>query len=377
MPRRRPAPAGPSLTLGRAALAKALSAVAGVAAAGDDAPILGQLRAQAQGDALTLIGTDLDVEATLVLPGITVETPGTFTMPAALAELVKRLPEDTVSLEHADGRLTVRSGGHRSLWPTLPPEDFPAWAQPAWDAVFEIGAQALLSLLNRVRYAISAEEERYYLNGICLHPDGGVLKAAATDGHRIAVAEVPLPVAADAAAMPRIILPRKTVSVLRAWLHEAGEATVEVSVAATGIRVDCDDRVLRSRLIDGTFPDYHAIVPAPGAANAFTAPVGTLAKALARIAAATGAKSSAVGHEIRDGRLRLSAACERAEIEETLDADGRGAGALGFNAKYLGQALEQIAAGTAQVEFADPAAPARITDPDDPSTVHVLMPMRM
>ncbi|MCE3543708.1 DNA polymerase III subunit beta, partial [Escherichia coli] len=112
------------------------------------------------------------------------------------------------------------------------------------------------------RFAISTEETRYYLNGIFLHvaDDGSepVLKAAATDGHRLARVTLPRP--EGAAGMPDVIVPRKCVAELRKLLDEV-DGSVGVSLSGTKIRFDLGNAILTSKLIDGTFPDYSRVIP--------------------------------------------------------------------------------------------------------------------
>ena len=130
---------------------------------------------------------------------------------------------------------------------------------------FELPARTLAELIDRTRFAISTEETRYYLNGIFLHvsdEDQPVLKAAATDGHRLARYTLPQP--DGAAGMPDVIVPRKAVAELRKLLEESLDGNVEIDLSASKVRFTLGGEggvVLTSKLIDGTFPDYSRVIP--------------------------------------------------------------------------------------------------------------------
>ena len=123
---------------------------------------------------------------------------------------------------------------------------------------FELPAATLRQIIDKTRFAISSEETRYYLMGIFLHVADDVLKAAATDGHRLARVTVPRPDGAE--GMPDVIIPKKCVGELRKLLDEV-EGTVEVSLSPTKVRFGLGSAVLTSKLIDGTFPDYNRVIP--------------------------------------------------------------------------------------------------------------------
>ena len=191
---------------------------------------------------------------------------GACTAPAAtLYDIVRKLSDGAeVELDHSGGeaQLVLRSGKHSSKLVVLPTEDFPAMTTGKLPHRFEVPAKDLLGVIDRSKFAISTEETRYYLNGIYLHSavcDGSkVLRAVATDGHRLARIDIPLPDGAD--GMPGVIVPRKTVQELRKLLEkQAGNVTV--SLSDTRIQFQIDFVLLTSKLIDGTFPEYERVIP--------------------------------------------------------------------------------------------------------------------
>ena len=192
---------------------------------------------------------------------------GACTAPAAtLYEIVRKLPEGAeVELDHpgGDAQLSLRAGRYDTKLTVLPVEDFPSMTAGSLPHKFSLTALTLRALIDRTKFAISTEETRYYLNGIYLHhadSDGTpVLRAVATDGHRLARVEEPLP--EGAASMPGVIIPRKTVNELRKLLDEV-TGNVEVALSDTRIQFHADQMLLTSKLIDGTFPEYERVIRA-------------------------------------------------------------------------------------------------------------------
>ena len=167
-----------------------------------------------------------------------------------------------MQLHAADGRMAVNAGRARFSLATLPRDDFPMIAEGDLPTSFEIPAASLIQIIDKTRFAISTEETRYYLNGIFLHVSEDpepVLKAAATDGHRLARVTLPRPAGAE--GMPDIIVPRKCVAEVRKLLDESGGNVIQVDLSASKIRFTFDSAILTSKLIDGTFPDYSRVIP--------------------------------------------------------------------------------------------------------------------
>ena len=247
-------------TIERAALLKSLGHVQSVVERRNTIPILSNVLLEAKEDgALRLMATDLDLQI-VEEANAAVDQPGTITVSAhTLFEIVRKLPEGSqVSLSAAEGRLHIVAGRYKSNLPTLPRDDFPIIAEGELPTSFELPASKLRAIIDKTRFAISTEETRYYLNGIFIHVADDVMKAAATDGHRLARVTLARPEGAQ--GMPDIIIPRKCVAELRKLLDEV-EGSVEVSLSSTKIRFTLGHAVLTSKLIDGTFPDYNRVIP--------------------------------------------------------------------------------------------------------------------
>ena len=240
-------------------------------------------------------------------------------------------------------------------------------------------AADLKRLIEKTRFAISTEETRYYLNGIYLHAAEShgkpVLRAVATDGHRLAQVELPLP--AGAKDMPGVIVPRKTVAEL-AKLAEDGDGDVRIELSPSKIRVTTARVVLTSKLIDGTFPDYERVIP-QGNDKTMEVDNHAFAEAVDRVSTLSSDKGRAVKLSITDGKLTLSvnnpdsgSASEELPVEYGFDPLE-----IGFNARYLLDISGQLEGGTAEFQLADPGSPTMIRDGKDVSALYVLMPMRV
>jgi DNA polymerase III subunit beta len=237
----------------------------------------------------------------------------------------------------------------------------------------------LMRLIDKTRFAISTEETRYYLNGLYLHTvsEGGEtkLRAVATDGHRLALAEMPAP--EGAAGAPGVIVPRKTVQEARRLLEDAGES-VQMQVSAAKVRFEFGRAALTSKVIDGSFPDYMRVIPRDNQ-KVVLIDNALFADAVDRVATISAEKSRSVKLAIEPGRLVLTVRnMEAGQAVEELEIDYDGdAFEIGFNARYLLDVTGQIQGETAEFRFADPASPTLVLDPVDPGVRYVLMPLRV
>ena len=275
--------------------------------------------------------------------------------------------------------MTLRSGRSKFTLQALPVDDYPVMSGGELPYSFSLSADDLKGLIDRTRFAISSEETRYYLNGIYLHAatSGGVpvLRAVATDGHRLARVEVPLP--EGAVGMTGVIVPRKTVSELRKLIEEASQ-DVTVSLSESKIRFAFDNAVLTSKLIDGTFPDYERVIP-EGNDKVLEVDCKAFSQAVDRVSAISTEKSRAIKLAVDKGGLTLSASSpENGSAVEELEASYESAPMeIGFNSRYLMDILAQIEGDAARFAMADAASPTVVREVADSSAVYVLMPMRV
>lgn len=372
------------LAIERAALLKSLSHVQSVVERRTTIPILSNVKLEAADGGLSLSATDMDL-AVVEATEAEVTQPGASTAAAhTLYDVVRKLPEGSrIEIERAESgaELTLRAGRSTFNLPCLPAADFPSMTDEGLDHGFGLEVGALRRLIDKTRFAISTEETRYYLNGIYLHAveqDGtGMLRSVATDGHRLARAESALP--EGASGMPPVIVPRKTVTEVRKLIDDLGESdALQIALSPARIRFTVGPAVLRSRLIDGTFPDYERVIPS-GNDKVLLAPTKALAEAVDRVATISTEKSRAVKLALETDRLVVSAVSPDAgRAVEELDVSYAGEPLeIGFNARYILDMSAQIESDDIEFVIADAGSPTLVRDPKDVSTLYVLMPMRV
>jgi DNA polymerase-3 subunit beta len=366
-------------TIERAILLKALGHIQSVVERRNTIPILSNVLIEASEGGLRLMATDLDLQVVETIEA-QVETPGATTVAAhTLFDIARKMAEGSqVQLTAVDGKMGVVAGRARFSLQTLPREDFPVIAEGELPTRFELPAETLKQIIDKTRFAISTEETRYYLNGIFLHVSDDttpVLKAAATDGHRLARVTVPRPDGAE--GMPDVIIPRKCVGELRKLLDEV-DGSVEVSLSPTKIRFGLGTAILTSKLIDGTFPDYSRVIPTANDKLLKIDP-RSFEEGVDRVATIASEKTRAVKMSLDRDKITLSVTSpENGTAAEEVPGDYASSSFdIGFNARYLLDILGQIDGDTVEVHLADAAAPTLIRENDKAPALYVLMPMRV
>jgi DNA polymerase-3 subunit beta len=364
-------------TIERATLLKSLGHVQSVVERRNTIPILSNVLIEARDDnSIRLMATDLDLQVDESVPA-NVDQAGATTVAAhTLFDIVRKLPEGSqVDLDVAEGKMHLSAGRSRFHLSTLPRDDFPVISEGELPTKFELPAATLRQIIDKTRFAISSEETRYYLMGIFLHVADDQLKAAATDGHRLARVVLPKPDGAD--GMPDVIIPRKCVAELRKLLEEV-EGTVEISLSPTKIRFGLGSAVLTSKLIDGTFPDYNRVIPTANDKLLKLDPK-TFASGVDRVSTIASEKTRAVKMSVDRDKVTLSVTSpESGTATEELPADyGSDTLEIGFNARYLLDILGEIEGDTVEVHLADAAAPTLLRENDKSNALYVLMPMRV
>ena len=369
-------------TIERATLLRCLSHVQSVVERRNTIPILSNVLIEAASDGtVRVMATDLDLQVIETMAAVAVDGPGAITVSAHLLfDIARKLPDGSqVSLETADNRMTVKAGRSRFSLPTLPRDDFPVIVEGDLPTSFELPAAMLAQLIDRTKFAISTEETRYYLNGIFIHVSDEELKAAATDGHRLARFTLAKPDGAD--GMPDVIVPRKCVTELRKLLEEALDTNVEIDLSASKIRFTLGGEngvVLTSKLIDGTFPDYTRVIPT-GNDKLLRLDPRSFYEGVDRVATIATEKTRAVKMALEGDRVTLSVTSpDNGTAAEEVPADYKSDGfEIGFNANYLKDILGQIEGDTVELHLADAGAPTLIRQNDQSPALYVLMPMRV
>ncbi|MFM9889978.1 MAG: DNA polymerase III subunit beta [Rickettsiales bacterium] len=370
------------LVIERAVLLKALAPIQSVVERRGTIPILANVRLDAGKDGLSITATDMDIAVVEKIPA-SVSDAGATTVPAHMFyEIIRKLPDGSniqLTLGDKGAKMTISAGQSKFALAVLPVDDFPVMAEGDLAHTFSITPSECKALLEKTRFAISTEETRYYLNGVYLHAakssGAAVLRAVATDGHRLARMEVGLPEGAE--NIPGVIIPRKTINELYKLIEEGAEK-VEISMSESKIKFSVGNAVLVSKLIDGTFPDYERVIPT-GNDKVMEVSGQEFARAVDRVSVITSEKSRGIKLALAGSKITLSAnSAEQGTASEELSVSyGADAVEIGFNSRYLLDMMAQVEGETAQFVFADSASPTIVRDPADVGALYVIMPMRV
>lgn len=370
------------VTIERSNLLKTLGHVHRVVERRNTIPILSNVLIRGEGSELQLKATDLDLEIFEKSPAM-VEQAGSTTVPAhMLYDIVRKLPEGAEVMLATDPEssvLKITAGRSRFTLQMLPESDFPDITAGNFTHRFKITAPQLRGLIEHTQFAISTEETRYYLNGIYLHAveEAGklMLRAVATDGHRLARAQIEAPAGCE--GMPGVIIPRKAVGEIQK-LVEDPESTVAIELSETKIRMTVGAVILTSKLIDGTFPDYNRVIPT-GNDRELVMDRQSFASAVDRVSTISSERGRAVKLQLSEGNLVLTvnnpdsgSATEELPVGYSSDPLE-----IGFNSRYLLDITSQLSGSETVFMLADPGSPTLIRDSAESGAIYVLMPMRV
>ncbi|QMV12811.1 DNA polymerase III subunit beta [Vibrio spartinae] len=363
-------------TIERSHLIKPLQQVSGTVGGRTTLPILGNLLLAVEGDTLMLTATDLEVELVgkIVLEG-DVE-PGRVTVPARkLLDICRGLPDDAMIAVLLDGdRLQIRSGRSRFSLATLPAKDFPNIEDWQSELSLTLSQADLRGLIEKTQFSMANQDVRYYLNGMLFDIEETTLRSVATDGHRMAVAQVALP---EPLAAQQIIVPRKGVLEL-VKLLDMPEQPVIVQIGSANVRIEVNQFIFTSKLIDGRFPDYRRVLP-QSTNKVLVAACDILRHAFSRAAILSNEKFRGVRLNIDGGDMRITANNpEQEEAEELLDVHFEGEPIeIGFNVSYVLDVLNTLKCDNVRMSMSDSNASALIENVEDDSAMYVVMPIRL
>jgi DNA polymerase III subunit beta len=363
-------------TLQREAFLKPLAQVVNVVERRQTLPVLANFLVQVNKGQLSLTGTDLEVE---MVSRIAVEDAqdGETTIPARkLFEIIRALPDGSrITVSQSGDKITVQAGRSRFTLATLPANDFPSVDEVEATERVAIGEATLKELIERTAFAMAQQDVRYYLNGLLFDLRGDALRTVATDGHRLALCETELEKASG--AKRQIIVPRKGVTELQRLL-ESGEREIELEVGRSHVRVKRDDVTFTSKLIDGRFPDYEAVIPI-GADREVKVDREALRASLQRAAILSNEKYRGIRVEVSPGNLKISAHNpEQEEAQEEIEADTTVSDlAIGFNVNYLLDALSALRDEHVVIQLRDSNSSALVREASSEKSRHVVMPLRL
>jgi len=359
----------------REAILASLQSVIGVIERRQTMPVLANVLLSAANGRLTVTATDLEVE--LVAVGdVELQEPGDITVPGRkFADIIRALPEKASVAFSSDGdRATVRSTKSRFALATLPAADFPSIEDINAQQTVRISQTDLRNLIERTQFSMAQQDVRYYLNGLLLEMDGRVIRAVATDGHRLAMAQIET--SREGGTAIQVIIPRKAIVELQRL--SAGTGDVEIAIGGNHVRIQFGNIRFTSKLIDGRFPDYGRVIPEnPG--KLVHLERETLRAALNRAAILSNEKFRGIRVILKPGLLVLQAHNpEQEEAEEELELKYTGEEMeIGFNVTYLLDALGAIETTTVELGFTDANSSCLLNAPGAVDSKYVVMPMRL
>jgi DNA polymerase-3 subunit beta len=359
------------------ALLKPLQAVAGVVERKHTLPILSNVLVEVVGGRAAFIATDLELQISTWAEEQGAADAALTVSARKLLDICRSLPDvEPIAFDLTGEQLKVQSGRSRFSLQTLPARDFPKLQIPEGQGLsFSLPQGKVKQLLSRVQYAMAVQDIRYYLNGMLFSVQGKRLTVAATDGHRLAVDGVDLE--EEITQGVDVILPRKTVLELGKLLGE-GDDPVHIQVNQSQVVFRRPDFELRSKVVDGKFPDWQRVIPVGHDKN-FVMQRQRLSQSLTRAAILTNDKYRGVRIALTAGSLRIACSNnEQEEAQEELDIDYTGEPLdIGFNVQYLQDVLNNLTAEAVQCSFGDPTSSLLITVPGEDNFRYVVMPMRI
>ena len=366
-------------------LLKALSHIQGIVEVRHTLPILSNIILKAKDNELTLSSTNLDIYCADKIKA-EVSIAGEISVSAVtFFEIVKRLPsgsEVVMTMEDGENEIILKCGRSKFNLSTLKTDDFPIISDNDLSTNFVLSADELIRIIDKTKFAVSNEETRYYLNGIFLHRADRnsiqFLRAVATDGHRLAQYDIPLPQGAE--EITGIIIPKKTIFELRKVLDDAN-GDVSISLNENKIKFTFNDLKIISKVIDGTFPDYTKVIPQNNNKN-FKTNNNELKNAIDRVSAVAAneeSKSKAIKLSLEDNKLNLSVESQsKGSANEIIDISYDGDKVdIGFNSKYIIDICNEVDGEEVDISLLDSVSPAIILDKTDENLFFVLMPMRI
>lgn len=364
-------------TIQREALLKPLQLVAGVVERRQTLPVLSNVLLVVQDQQLSLTGTDLEVE---LVGRVTLEDasePGEITVPARkLMDICKSLqPDALIDIRLDDQKVIIKSGRSRFTLSTLPAADFPAVEEGPGSMSFSVNQGKMRRMIERSSFAMAQQDVRYYLNGMLIEVSSGMLRAVATDGHRLAMCSVEAGI--DQPDRHQVIVPRKGILELARLLTEQDE-DVSVVLGQHHIRATTGEFTFTSKLVDGKFPDYERVLPR-GGDKVIIGDRQTLREAFSRTAILSNEKYRGIRLQLENGLLKIQANNpEQEEAEEEVVVDYNGSPLeIGFNVSYLLDVLGVMSAEQVRIILSDANSSALIQESDNDDSSYVVMPMRL
>ena len=364
----------------RESLLKPLLIVRGVVEQRQTHPVLSNLLVKARDGALAFTATDTEVEIEARVPVQDWEG-GETTVPARkFIDICQALPARATVDFGLDGanKALVRSGRSRYSLTTIAADDFPVTDEIAEESSFVLAQSDLKRLIDLTQYAMARQDVRYYLNGLLLEVDAHQVRAVATDGHRLAIAQIDAETGMEESKS--IIIPRKGVQELIRLLTGEEGNEIRIHVGSNAIQMSIDDIRFTSKLIDGKFPDYGRVIPdAEQCDKRLSMDRESFRQCLFRTSVLSNDKHRTVRMVIEPGVLKVAANNpEQETAEDEIDIEYTGERLeIGFNVTYLLEALSTLPSETVDIFLTDPSSSCLIQPHGSADCQFVVMPMRL
>lgn len=363
----------------RDALVRKLQVVSNIVEKRNTLPVLANVLISKKAQRVELVSTDVEMQiSTDAEMGAGSETVATTVAARKLLDILRSLPDAVdVSIKMDARKVTVTGGRSRFSLQTLPAEDFPLVQEPAeWLVNLSLTQGLLKQLLSSVHFAMAQQDLRYYLNGVLLVIEAGQVSAVATDGHRMAYANVQTDVHAGLTTQ-QVILPRKTVLELLRLLSD-NDDPLSIELANNQARFTFSEIRLISKLVEGKFPDYQRVIP-KNHQNVVLVEREVFLRSLQRASILTSDKFKGVRCIFSPGVMTVGATnSDQEEAHDEIEVDYTGTPIdIGFNVTYLQDVLTNLKTDQIRLILSDGNSSALITKPEGDDFKYVVMPMRI
>jgi len=348
---------------------------------------LSNIKLSAKDGLLEIGATDMDLYLNQNIGAEVMSAGETTVSTQTISEIIRKIPDQRITLKQiaSADKLEIIGSNCRFELLTLPVMQFPAMEDIDSKSTLTLPCSELARIMEYTSFAMSTEETRYNLNGIYMHVKGKEFSGVSTDGHRLSIASVDLSLPSEEFG---VIVPRKTVNELLKIVKDSKnvQSDIQIFLSSNKIKFQCNNLVLISKLIDGTFPEYSSFIPADNESK-LTINTKLLAGAIDRVATVTVDKFRAVKMSIDNGVMEITASGEAkgAASENLLFSDEASnycnfSGSdvsIGFNPKYLSDVLSALNEDKVEIYFKDSFSPVLIKTSENPQDSFVVMPVKV
>ncbi len=363
-------------TIARETLLHALQLVIGVVERRQTLPVLANILLRITDHQLYLMGTDLEVELTSHLTLVGDYVAGEITVPGRkFIDIVRSLPDEAMlEIYEKNQNIVISSGRSRFTLTTLPAKDFPTSATPPNTVEFKLKQTMFLALLEQTYFAMAQQDVRYFLNGLLVELSDKKVRTVATDGHRLALSDLVIPLALE---NTQVIVPRKGIMELLRLLNHNDEE-VNIKISSQAINVMTSEFTFISRLIDGRFPDYNKVIPKAGDKTVLI-DKDIFKQVLNRIAILSNEKYRAVQVQLKPGLMGVMANNpEQEQAEEEVEIDYQGPAInINFNVNYLIDAITALPVSNIKLTFSNPDSGVLVEGIGVDNALYIVMPLRI